>query len=505
MKRIVSFFLALCCVLSLAACAAESGKDPADTTASALAEDTSAVADTSAAETEPAVPEVRPNIPDTNWEGKAFRVLGDGGTSYVQFANFEILSEETNGETLNDAIWTRNNTLSERYNVTFEQTLDESEHHTYAMVSNAVSSGEDRWDLVFIEYQHVGSSTQAGHLLDMKKVQYIDFTQPYWNQNVTESTSIGDKVYFAASDYSLRDKNRVYIMVYNTDLAEANKLPDVVSIIRDNKWTLDKMGEFSEVISSDLDGDGKQTDQDRWGIVMDSYNSFNAFWTGADNACYLRESDGTFVSAYDNQHSVDTIDKLISIICNTNQAGFCDDFQGKVSYDYWGFSTETFYDDRALILTCFPHSLEKLSQYSDANYTVIPFPKFDESQQEYITMPDPMSQLFAIPVTTNTPEFTGFMLEALSCESTNTSLKAYYDVCCKTKFAANPVSAEMLDVIFDGIRYDIDKVYGLGFYGIINSIAKSKANNTANAFAKMKKAEESKLNKLYDTIGKLDH
>ena len=44
MKRIVSFFLALCCVLSLAACAAESGKDPADTTASELSDDTTAAA-----------------------------------------------------------------------------------------------------------------------------------------------------------------------------------------------------------------------------------------------------------------------------------------------------------------------------------------------------------------------------------------------------------------------------------------------------------------------------
>ncbi len=508
LRKILCLILAALMLLPLAACGEKTPPAPSnDTTAApnpSSGETTTAAPETT--ETEP-VTEAgpRPNIPDTNWEGKVFRVLGDAGSVYPQFGNFEILVEQMNGEVLNDAIYTRNLTLTERYNVNFEQYLDPSEHHTQSLLANSASSATDEWDLAFLEVQHVGSSATKGHLLNMNNVEYIDFSQPWWNPDVNESTSIAGKVYFSSSDYSLRDKNRAYIIVYDPQLAESNNLPDLIPIIREGKWTIDVMKEFNETVAGDVDGDGAVSDKDRFGLTMDSYNSFNAFWFGCGNMHYIKGEDGKFTAAYDSQHSYDTIEKLIATLCNTKEAGFCDDYAGKVDYDYWDYAGNVFNDGRCLFQTCYPHSLANKSANCDFEYTVIPFPKFDENQKQYLTMPDPMSQLFGIPVTTQTPEFSGFMLEALSCESTNTSLRAYYDVCCKTKYSANAVSAEMLDVIFSGIRYDIDKIYGIGFYSIINNIAKSKADKTASSFAKMKKIEQSKLDKLYESIEKLEY
>jgi|GEM_PF-678887 len=508
LRKILCLILAALMLLPLAACGEKTPPAPSNdttaapnpasgetTTAAPVTEDTTPV-------TEPAV---TTDLPDTNWDGKTFRVLGDAGAVYWQFGNFEILVEGMNGEVLNDAIYKRNDQLTEKYNVKFEQWLDPTEHHTQAILAQDVAAGEDRFDLAFIELQHVGTSAQQGALYNMSNVQYIDFSKPYWNPDVNEATSIGGKVYFTTSDFSLRDKSRTYIFYYNPELVKANNLDDLIPIIREGKWTLDRMQEYSEAASKDLDGDGTITASDCWGIAMDSYNSFNAFWTAAENACYTKNSEGKFEASYNSQHSYDTIEKLLASICNTNTAGFCDDFAGKVDYDYWDFAFKTFCDGRAMFSTGFPHGLKSRSAEADFDYTVIPFPKLNEEQKKYYTMPDPMSQFFAIPITTKTPEFSGFMLEALSCASTDTSLKAYYETLCKTKYSQNAVSAEMLDVIFDGIRYDIDKIYGIGFYSIINNIAKSKADKTASSFAKMQKIEQSKLDKLYETIEKLEY
>ncbi len=496
MKKALALILALVMILSFAACGkTDDGNKPASTTASS----------NDIVTTEPETTVIKPDIPDTDWEGKAFRVLGDQGSKYPQFGNFEILTEELNGEVYNDALFNRNGDLSKQYNVTFEQYLDPSEHHTQTLIQQMVAAGEDLYDLVFVDLNRIGSCAQNGYFLNMNNIKYIDFDKPWWNPGVNESVSIGGKVYFTSSDYSLRDKNRAYILVYNPQFAEDNKIPDLVPTIREGKWTIDLMIEYNEIVSKDIDGDGVMSDQDHWGVTMDSYNSMNAFWYSCDNICMAKNSSGAFEIAINTQHNVDSIEKCIKALCNEKTGGFCDDMAGKVSYDKWSFSGTVFNEGRALFTTCFPHSLKSKSENCDFEYTVIPFPKFDENQEQYLTMPDVMTMLFAVPVTTQTPDFTGFMLEALSYASTETTLKAYLEITCKSKYSANQISTEMLDVTFAGIRYDIDSIYSLGLYNLIYSIAKYKENTFASMFASEKQYAQQKLDTLVETLDKLEY
>ncbi len=500
-RSVIVLLLAVTMILPLAACGGgNTNVTPTQTTAGA--EDV-----TTESTTEAATTQVTLDLPDTDWKGRAFRVLGDSGSAGArpQFANFEILTEELNGEVFNDALFNRNADVSKKYNFTFEQYLDPTVNHTGTLLQQYVAAGEDNFDLVFMFLGKIGGSAQNGHLLNMNNVKYIDFTKPWWNEDVNESTSISGKVYFTTSDYSLRDKNRAYVLIYNPKLASDNKIPDLVPLVREGKWVVDKMTEYNEIVAKDIDGDGVMTDADVWGITMDSYNSLNAFWVSCDCRCISKDSKGDYSITINNQHTIDALDKLIKALCNTNTGGFCNDFQGKVTYDYWSFSALSFVGGKALFNTAFPHSLEQRSEMCDFDYTVIPFPKYDEAQEKYLTMPDPNAMLFGIPVTLKDTDFAGFMLEALSYASTDTTLKAYIEITCKSKYSANPVSTEMLDVTFDGIRYDIDKIYGIGLYDLINAVAAAKDNNFASAYAAAKDSVQTKLDDLVKAISKLDH
>ena len=112
-----------------------------------------------------------------------------------------------------------------------------------------------------------------------------------------------------------------------------------------------------------------------------------------------------------------------------------------------------------------------------------------------------------IPVTSAEPEFSGFMLEALSAASTTTSLPAYYDISCKTKYAYNESTGEMLDLIFDGIQYDLSMIYSLGKVTEILRVdlPKKKENTFVSLCEKYQKSADTALDKLITAIGELEH
>jgi len=98
------------------------------------------------------------------------------------------------------------------------------------------------------------------------------------------------------------------------------------------------------------------------------------------------------------------------------------------------------------------------------------------------------------------PEFAGFMLEALSYEATETSLNAYYEVACKTKYTYDPDSAEMLDLIFDGIRYEPAVVYKIRGNDLISKNCQPRKNSFVTSFASTESAMLADLEKLMEDI-----
>lgn len=110
-----------------------------------------------------------------------------------------------------------------------------------------------------------------------------------------------------------------------------------------------------------------------------------------------------------------------------------------------------------------------------------------------------MAMLFAIPVTCSDPDFTGFMLEALSAASTDTTLEAYYEVSCKTKYTYDPDSAAMLDITFDGIRYEPAVIYSIsGLSDIFTSLGSKQSTAFASTYASIEKSALADLDKLIE-------
>ena len=440
------------------------------------------------------------NLPDMDWQGREFRVLGYANGAYPQFSSFEIYSDGETGEVVIDAVYRRNRLIEEKYNVKITQNLDDHDDMwtaTTVHIYRVVTSQEDLYDLVFCNVNFIGSLARDGMFHDINGVDYIDFSSDYWNPEVNAALSYRNKLYFTTSDFSLRDKNRAYILIYNRDLAKDHGFGNIVDLVRAGTWTIDKMTEYSKAVAGDANGNGVIDDKDNFGTAMDSYVSFATFMVGCDNTFLTKTSEDTFELTIYNEHAINSIDKVLKLTGTPSDAVFCEDWSGKVDYDYWYVANTLFNERRVLFITTFPHELKIYSAETDFEYGIIPFPKYDEQQKKHYTMADYMTMLFAIPATNPEPDFAGFMLEALSSASTSTSLQAYYEISCKTKYTYDEESAEMLDLIFSNIVFEPAVVYNIGdLTSIYFILAESKANNFASLYKEREKMATTDLENL---------
>jgi len=99
----------------------------------------------------------------------------------------------------------------------------------------------------------------------------------------------------------------------------------------------------------------------------------------------------------------------------------------------------------------------------EANFGIVPLPKFDEAQTQYYSVVNPYTGvLLGVPKSVQDLERTSIILEAMAAESRYTLQPAYYDVVLQRKYTRDDESQEMLDIIFGNRIYDIGAVYSFG-------------------------------------------
>ena len=434
-------------------------------------EDTTAAGVTGAPDqTQPADTKLQPNIPDTVWD-RDFRILGNSEDNHTSWPNFELYAEDLNGDAMNDSVFSRNQSVKAKYGISVVQNLvkDPSQY-----IPIEYSSGEDNYDLVFAYIRDIGGLAQKGYFLDLYSLDNADLTKPWWNQTVNDAVSVNGHLFFGASDFSLRDKNRVQLIVADDPMLSDLKLDPVPQLVRSNGWTAEKMNEYVTAASIDLNGDGKHTKEDQYGIVMHSYDAFAALCFGFDIRLIDKDENDSLVVVEGNERAINAIDAALNI-CRTET------YMTPEKYNRdWDIPYNTFCDGRALFKVTLLASLSDFNSDCDFDFTVCPLPKLNADQEKYYTIPDKICMLYAVPVTDKDPGFAGFALEAFSYASTDTTLVTFIDILAKTRNVRNPDSVEMINTVLDGVVYDNSIFYSssIKLYGILNNTIPNAEKNT---------------------------
>ncbi|MDD4774155.1 MAG: hypothetical protein PHZ09_11245 [Eubacteriales bacterium] len=430
--------------------------------------------------------EFEPDLPETDFEGETVNFLTEENPGYEWYTSKEIYAEMQNGELFNDAVYSRNLIIEERFNV--EITQSRLQNATNA-ARKSLMAGENEYDVIMPYMNPAISLPQEGLLLELSKVPYLALDNPWWDQRANENLKMNGKLFFTTGDISILDNECTMVMFFNKKLIGDFSLDNPYELVNTNKWTLDKMFEMSSGITNDIDGDGKLTHADQWGLSCAS-NAPHSFYFAAGERIAANNSEGQLELVMNNHRAANVIDKIMSICLDPSVLS---DHTGGSGFDRVSIM---FNDSRVLFVT---FALVDINGLRDAEFEfgILPYPLYDESQSEYnCLISTGIVPALSVPYNCAKPDAVGVVLESMAYYSVDTLTVAYYDNALKTRYVRDEESGEMLDIIFATRVYDLGFIFDWGGAGnLIYNMYMKKNNSIASAYAAIEEKANAAMNK----------
>lgn len=392
------------------------------------------------------------DLPTGDYGGEKFTILNNS----VTWAEYRIDSEEINGDSMNDAVYQRTKFVEDKLKVEIELIEQDLYSGTAGYLANLVLAGDDSIDASFIGAMYNVANISKGIYIDLNDVNEFDFSKPWWDTNSMKYYEIENKLYMAHNETSANFHDTLWVGFFNKKLFDTLKLDDIYSVVRDGKWTIDKLKEYIEVGQNDLDGDGELGADDQWGLMTHSGAGFGFLHAANERGVDIK--DGIpFVSPVDDR-MFDVITKIRSVF-DMDGVMTNDKLRDKLGFH----AVEGFAAGKSLLLIEVIGNAKTL-RAMDADFGIIPFPKYEESQENYIAYFSPATNAFSIPKTTKDLSRTATVIENLSAYGYKTVRPAYYDVVLHGKTVRDEESREMLDIIFANIEGEMTYIYNWGGY-----------------------------------------
>ena len=413
----------------------------------------------------------------------------------------EIYAEGLNSDPVNDAIYERNKSVENRLGVKITSIRDTDT--IVDKVITTVNGGSADYD-VMVEYCWLAApKTIEGYFADLRATQYIDFEKPWWTQSFNDVVSYHDHQYGITGAMVLSTYRRTYTTVFNKRIFTDANQPYLYDHVENGTWTLDKQAALVPLLHRD-NGNGVQDEEgDVYGFVSNDFISVDPYWAACEIDILSKNEDGDYVWVFDSGVMHNAAEKILNLYFNTDGGTFCfpedDSFQT--------MTRTMFSESYAAMATLCIHALENsaLRNMTD-EYGVVPIPKYDEKQTEYHSQMHDAFTIACIPTTVKgerLEEMAAF-LEAMSSASYRLVRPDYYETTLRTKIAQDPQSAEMMDLIINGIHIDAGIIYShnIGsFHQGIQALVEGKTNNAVSRFKSMSKSAQNHLIKL---VKKLD-
>ncbi|MCL2774517.1 MAG: ABC transporter substrate-binding protein, partial [Oscillospiraceae bacterium] len=251
LKEIISMTILICiifsCTVTYAACA-KSGGSTNNGNTDVATDNGGNSAETTTGD------EFDPHLPDADYGGTDFRILDiDQASEWWAIIDLDIAEDAINstGTALNDpvvnqAIYTRNRNIEEKYNFIVKETQMPAAK-VASTLKNSVNAGSDDYDLVSPQTQDAPAMATGNMLVDLNKVPHLNFDNPWWNNSVSNYFSMGGRLFFTCSDFTLSDKDNVAVFMYNKKLSETlgiDSADALYTLVDQGKWTFDKFKEL---------------------------------------------------------------------------------------------------------------------------------------------------------------------------------------------------------------------------------------------------------------------
>ncbi len=487
MKRTISLALiALMLILQLGSCSnapAGQGNEPSNET-------------TGASETvvETVAGMERANLPDMKFDGEEIVFLG-GAKTDTSYAWHLLDAAEQDGEVLNDAIYIRNRKVEDVYGVKITAVAPENQSDS-SIITKSINADDASFDAILWRIDQLIPLARQNYLIEYDDMPYIDTGASWWDQAVVEGLTIQDQLYFCIGDISPTTNVRVNSIVFNKDLCRDLGLDLPYQSVFDGTWTLEKFNYYISNVNSDVNGDSQMNYDDRWGFFSQNGCSWMMYFSGGGRITDL--VDGLPELSYNSERNIGLANIALSIAIDETKTLMADPLV-TANGGSWQAASTWFANGSSLMRSSVFEPVPRDYRAMETDFGVLPFPKLDENQERYYTLPEYASSMISFPTTCTNREAVGLVVEAMAAESTYTVTEAFYENCLNEKSVRDEESKQILKIIFENKVFDIGYFMDLGgFRSQMNNLAGSKKTDVASTFEKISKTAQKALDDLIE-------
>lgn len=457
--RLISLLTALLCILPLAVGCADTGTTD-ETTESAAS---SSVSETVSETTDSLYDKegyLKDDLPDDlNFGGETITLLV---WNDVEHEEFDISFDSFSGDIVEQSIIDRNANVESRLGCTLEfirvDGNSDNKKQWNEYVGNSVSTNAHEFDIVAGYSVSVALNASSGYLYNLldSSCKYLNFDKPWWSALLLEQASFGDNLFFASGDISRNALEMMYLCYANTNLLAEYSLENPQNYVETGDWTYAKFIEMTQGVYKDTDGNGikncEKDSGDTFGYITSSLHAISWFYGSGATICE-KNADGQIVESpsFSGEKLTNTVDMLSelfkseSAILNSNNSAHQKAF---------GQGRSLFITERARLShkVLFP-------DYGFSDFVILPCPKYDKEQENYITVMANPFTLYGIPADISDPEMASAFIECFASEGYRHVTPAVFEISLKTRYVMDSVSASMYDIIRENVTYDIGRLF----------------------------------------------
>lgn len=423
------------------------------------------------------------NIPDgLNFDGQVVNVVYRNEDWYRQW---DVEGENT-GDLIQDAIWERNNKVEERFGVdlNLQPTRTTGLGNVASELKTMVLAGSDEYDLIVSTANTTITQSLYPYLYEMSDMPHLDITQPWWRTSAINELSFdGEHYRYLMGDNTLNDYFKCGVVFANKAIYESvhGDPDDMYRAVLDGGWTYDRLMELTTPVYSDINGDGIADAGDRYGLMVpNGYNETTVHMMfGCDIVTYARTDDGGIdLSVFNNEKNVRVVDKLIEVLHKTDGV-----WQSDKSIDN---STEHFAADKSLFWTGrLSNVVQNVMREMTSDYAILPMPKFDAAQENYVTYIHDSATITCAPITlaAGRADMIGAVLEGWASEAYRTVITGFIETAMKVKYSRDELSGQVIDIIFDDPMVGFVSMFGANMKNLFNTCTLNGIASGQNNFA----------------------
>jgi len=410
--------------------------------------------------------------------------------------------EEETGDLVNDAIYSRNRKIEQRFNVKIRQIHRAGSFGDLQIsATKSIKAGDDDSEVYIIVDRMALIMAQGGYCYSMSDVPYVDLDRPYWNKTLNDSISVRNKLYFAYGDYNLSTYDFTKVLLFSKQMVNDLNLENPYNLVNSGNWTFDAYDKIVKAASRDVDGTGPTSRDNYYGLLSAPQNPLPSFWISAGVQSISKNSeDIPEFTAIGDMKFQEIVAKVFEMTYDNSSW-----FRVKLEDSEGGANMRSIFEsNRGLFFDSSFHSVSELRDMA-VDFGIIPYPKYTENQENYYSRVEGGNPGI-IPTTNSNLEMTGVLLEALASYSAKEVIPAYYEIALKLKYARDEESTAMLDLIFANRVYDLGDTYWCDFLrdGVLREMFNTDNRNLTSKLQSIERTLNKSIQKTIDAFDKID-